>query len=139
MIGFKPIEGVSFVCGDIGDQKIMESALQKFDLQNSFTSTFIHVILSDMSPRISGIKVRDQAESAKLLENTLAIVRDTLKPDGCFVYKYFSGSEMASFRSRLNGMFRKVSIYKPESSRKCSAEIYFVCKGYKQASPEKDV
>ena len=131
MLGFKPIPNVSFVCGDMTEKATIDKALSYFNDETVSKGFGLDVILSDMSPRISGIKVRDQAAAARLMEACLTVVEANLKPAGAFVCKYFCGSEMAAFRSKLAESFGKVHVYKPDATRKESAEIYFVCLNHK--------
>ena len=69
----KPIKGVEFINCDFIDDQFIEFANQKkpFDL-----------ILSDISPNLSGYKNADHLRSKEILENTLDIALNYLENGG---------------------------------------------------------
>ncbi len=85
------------------------------------------VILSDMAPKTTGIRITDQARSLELCELALDITNQYLKKGGSFVCKLFQGEDFESFRKKLAGSFKKVDILRPQSTRKESKEVFFVC------------
>ncbi len=91
----------------------------------------IDVVLSDMAPRTTGIRITDQARSLELSEMALAIAARTLKKSGSFVCKLFHGAEFEAYRKQLQSSFEKVSILRPKSTRKESKEIFFIAQGFK--------
>lgn len=84
------------------------------------------VVLSDMAPDTTGIKVTDQARSEALAERALELSDRLLAPGGHAVIKVFQGPGLASLRERARRMFQKVDLAKPPASRKQSSEIYLV-------------
>ena len=90
------------------------------------------VVLSDMAPKLSGVRDRDSARAAELAEAALSIARALLSPGGRLLVKVFSGR-----RDRRPGLaaarrsFATAKLTKPEASRKESAELYLVCTGFK--------
>jgi 23S rRNA (uridine2552-2'-O)-methyltransferase len=94
------------------------------------------VVLSDMAPRTTGIKVTDQARSLELCELALDAARKFLKKGGHFVCKLFHSDEFEGFRASLRKEFDRVEILRPKSTRKESKEIFFVCLGRKTAPVE---
>ena len=93
----------------------------------------IDVVLSDMAPNISGIRSRDQAESARLNDLTIDLVRKYLKSGGSVVMKTFQGPEVVKLVEEMKNYFSSVRIVKPEASRKVSSEIYAVAQGFRAA------
>jgi len=87
------------------------------------------VVLSDVSPNLSGIPNVDQARWLELAEAALQLCRKVLKPDGVFVVKAFQGEAFDALRARLAAAFNKVKIVKPPASRGESAETYVVARG----------
>lgn len=85
------------------------------------------VVLSDMAPKTTGIRVTDQARSLELCELALATTRRLLRDRGSFVCKLFHGEDFGKFRDELRSSFGKVEILRPRSTRKESKEIFFVC------------
>ena len=103
--------------GDIFDiQSVMETELQKpFDL-----------VLSDMAPDTTGNKVVDAARSQALCEAALAVAGNHLRPGGSFVCKIFQGGDFKQFSDAVKQLFHKPKIFKPQSCRKASKEIYII-------------
>lgn len=89
------------------------------------------IVLSDMAPKTTGNKFTDQARSANLAEEALALVLDCLINGGNFVVKIFMGPEADAFRRELMQLFRSVKTFKPKSSRSESKEIFYVGLGFK--------
>jgi len=83
-------------------------------------------VLSDLAPKTSGIKDRDQALSQELSEQAAKIAIATLKKHGNFVVKVFQNPETFAFNQYLKTVFRKVRTYKPQASRDRSFETYLI-------------
>ena len=123
-----PMDGlnnVDFIQGDFTDDAVVKKIFDwlgdaKFDL-----------IVSDIAPNISGIASADQGRSIYFLELALDTVCKTLKPGATFAAKMFQGSGSDEYLKELRKHFSKVTIRKPEASRKESREVYLVAKGFK--------
>jgi 23S rRNA (uridine2552-2'-O)-methyltransferase len=87
------------------------------------------VVLSDMSPNISGIASSDQARAAELVRTALDFCRVHLKPGGVFLTKVFIGEEFAGLLKEMKAMFREVRTLKPSSSREESRETFLLARG----------
>ncbi|HSA89663.1 MAG TPA: RlmE family RNA methyltransferase [Burkholderiales bacterium] len=87
------------------------------------------VVLSDLSPNLSGIADVDQARWLELAEGACELCRKMLKPDGVFVVKAFHGEAFDALMQRLRAAFAKVKVVKPRASRGESAETYVVARG----------
>jgi 23S rRNA (uridine2552-2'-O)-methyltransferase len=109
--------------GDIFDANFIE------ELQTKFAP--FDVILSDMAPATSGIRVADSARSALLFERTLELVKLMLRPQGHFLSKIFQGSEFHDLLLQVKKMFSRVKVVKPDASRKESKEIYILAMLFK--------
>ncbi|NUM88442.1 MAG: RlmE family RNA methyltransferase [Bdellovibrionales bacterium] len=92
-------------------------------------------VLSDMAPKTSGIKVRDQALSAELCLHALALAEAVLKPGGNLVVKLFEGEDAESVKRTIRARFQDLKLFRPESTRQASFEIYLVALGFKGAAP----
>ncbi len=119
------LRGVEFVQGDFREQPVMDQILERLGGEP------VDVVLSDMSPNISGISSADQAASIYLLELALDMTRHVLKPGGTFVGKLFQGVGSDDYLKELRKLFAKVIIRKPSASRSRSREVYFVAKGFR--------
>ncbi|PIE69046.1 MAG: 50S rRNA methyltransferase [Deltaproteobacteria bacterium] len=91
---------------------------------------FDHVI-SDMAPKTSGIKFKDQALSLELVEEAFALAGACLAEQGCFVAKIFEGPDVHGFIQGIRPWFAKVKTFKPKSSRSESKEIFIIGKAFK--------
>jgi len=87
------------------------------------------VILSDLSPNLSGIANVDQARQLDLALAAIGFCRKALKPDGVFVLKAFQGEAFGELRSGLGEAFGAVKVMKPPASRGESRETYVVARG----------
>jgi 23S rRNA (uridine2552-2'-O)-methyltransferase len=84
------------------------------------------VVLSDMAPKTTGIRLTDQMRSLELCELALGIAKRLLRPGGTFVCKLFHSNEFEKFRDQLRESFEKIEILRPQSTRKESKEIFFI-------------
>ena len=90
------------------------------------------VIISDASPKLSGIKDIDNLRSADLADNALKVCDHLLMQGGNFVLKVFQGEEFNNTVKNIKERFKTVKTTKPPSSRKGSIEMYVVAKGFRR-------
>jgi 23S rRNA (uridine2552-2'-O)-methyltransferase len=109
-----PISGVTIRKGDFREVPIENRA---------------DVVLSDVSPNLSGIPNVDQARLLELALSAIQLCAKVLKRDGVFVVKAFHGEAFDELRERLEAVFNKVKVVKPSASRGESAETYVVARG----------
>ncbi|MBL7714903.1 MAG: RlmE family RNA methyltransferase [Bdellovibrionales bacterium] len=107
---------------DINLEQIMKDAL----IEPPFD-----VVLSDMAPKTTGVKMQDQMRSLELCELALETAKKFLKKDGTFVAKLFHSNEFEGFRTKLREGFSKVDVLRPESTRKESKEIFLIARGFR--------
>lgn len=119
------LDNVDFIQGDFTDDGVFRQLLDKLDGRQP------DLIVSDIAPNISGVAAADQASSMYLVELTLDMVRQVLKPGGNYVVKVFQGEGSDQFLKNVRSSFEKVVIRKPEASRPRSREVYLVAKGFK--------
>lgn len=89
------------------------------------------VILSDMAPATTGRKDVDALRSFELCNMALTIADNFLVQNGNFVCKIFQGNDFNDFQKRVKSKFKECKIFKPDSCRKQSKEIYIIAKGKK--------
>lgn len=89
-----------------------------------------NVILSDASPDISGIWDVDHARSIDLSRNALNLAQEFLVPGGNVLIKVFQGEFFEDLLNDVEKCFEFHKSSKPEASRKESAEIYIIGKGF---------
>lgn len=107
------LPNVRFTQADAFDEKILDN--QQFD-----------VVLSDMAPKTTGIRLHDQQRSFDLCLRALEVAKKSLKPKGHLVVKLFQSSEFDHLLKLLREVFEKVEIIRPKSTRKQSFEIYLI-------------
>jgi 23S rRNA (uridine2552-2'-O)-methyltransferase len=84
------------------------------------------LVLSDMAPKTTGIRVTDQARSLELCELALETAEKYLKVGGHFVAKLFHSEDFEKYRETLRERFEKVEVLRPKSTRKESKEIFLI-------------
>lgn len=90
------------------------------------TNALFDVIVSDLSPNVSGVWEVDHARQIELARCSLRIARTMLRPSGNMLVKVFQGSELKEFQLEMKASFRTLRIVKPAASRPESAELYFL-------------
>ena len=115
-----PIGDAILLHGSIEDQVTIEKAIQS--LQGK-----ADVLLSDLSPNVSGVWDVDHARQISLTIMALSIAKHVLKSGGDAVFKIFEGSMLEELKQELRKSFERVALSKPNASRKESSELYVVC------------
>jgi len=124
ILPMQALRDVDFIQGDFTEQAVFNQIMERLGGNRA------DLVISDMSPNISGIDAADQASSIYLVELALDLVRQVLKPDGSFVAKVFHGEGYDQYLKEVRSNFDKVVIRKPDASRARSREVYIVAKGY---------
>lgn len=106
-------------------QDVLEINLPEF-LKAEGVVTPVDLVISDMAPKTTGIRLTDQARSMELCNMALDIAEQILKPRGHFVVKFFQSNDFNDYRARMKKLFEKVEIVKPDSTRSRSFEIFIV-------------
>ncbi len=125
LLEMAPLPGVTFLHGDFREQEVLQR------LEHLLAGEKAGLVLSDMSPNISGISVSDQARGTHLAELALDFARNWLKPDGAFLVKVFQGYGFADFLLEMRQTFKAVYSRKPEASRDRSPEVYLLGRSLK--------
>ena len=126
LLEVSPINGIDFIQGDFMQEEILNEMVDK--LKNKP----VDLVISDMAPNISGIKMVDQQKSIYLNELAFDFATKHLKQNGHFLVKSFVGKDFEEFVKNLRSCFKKVYKIKPDSSRSRSAEIFLL--GYEFCS-----
>jgi len=90
-----------------------------------------NVVMSDMAPSTTGNRLVDSTRSFNLCQMALTIAQSTLKTGGSFVCKIFQGEDFKQFSDSVKAAFNRHKIFKPQSTRKVSKEIYIIGFGTK--------
>lgn len=86
----------------------------------------IDVVISDISPNITGAWDVDHARQLHLAERCFEIAKKVLKKRGNFLCKLFHGPDLKSYESSVAECFEKVRLVKPSASKQRSSEIYLL-------------
>ena len=125
LLPMEPVAGVTFVEADFREDQGLAA------LEEALGGRKVDLVVSDLSPNLSGIEAADQARSVHLGELALEFSKAWLQPGGDFVVKAFQGEGFAELRRALEAHFAKVYVRKPKASRDRSREVYLVAKGMK--------
>ena len=87
-------------------------------------------VISDMAPKLSGIRDADIAHAVELNELALRLALNLLKPGGVLLFKAFMSAEVHELTAALKRNFSAVQRTKPEATRQGSSEFYFVAQGF---------
>ncbi|HME60006.1 MAG TPA: RlmE family RNA methyltransferase, partial [Candidatus Binatia bacterium] len=87
-------------------------------------------VISDMAPKLSGIRDTDIARAVELNRLALAVAVRLLRPGGSLLIKSFMSNELHQLTAELKKEFSDVQRTKPEATRQGSSEFYFVAKGF---------
>ena len=93
-----------------------------------------NVILSDISPNLSGTWGVDHARQLDLARITLRLAEGLLEVGGNMLVKVFQGEFFKRYLEEVRIYFRSVRTYKPKASRKESAEMYILAIGLRDQS-----
>ena len=119
-----PLPNVEFIQGDFCEHNTLEK------LMNYIPKSGVDLLLSDMSPNISGITAVDVPRAMLLTELAINLANSTLKTGGTMLLKVFHGAGFDELLNSIRKTYNKVTIYKPEASRPRSRETYFLAKGH---------
>ncbi len=119
---------VTFIQGDFTDDAVLAEILAA--LENSGKNK-ADLVISDMSPNMSGMKAVDQPRGMHLVELAMDLAGQVLKPDGTLLMKVFQGEGFDQLIKDLRAQYTKVITRKPKASRPRSPEVYLLAKGYK--------
>jgi 23S rRNA (uridine2552-2'-O)-methyltransferase len=121
------LENVRVVHGDVRGDEVIEEAGRELGGPAD-------VVLSDMSPSLTGIRDRDQAAASELVRRALAVASRLLRPGGSLVCKIFMNSDYRELRDAVSRRFETVSTTRSDATRKGSAELYLVARGFRGRS-----
>jgi len=113
------VANVASIVADIQDQNTVEKIMSVLPRRPD-------VVLSDLSPNVSGVWDLDHARQISLAKIAFDIASTILKPGGVFLVKVFQGDMLKEFKRQLQNQFRNVKATKPSASRAKSSELYFI-------------
>jgi 23S rRNA (uridine2552-2'-O)-methyltransferase len=108
---------VQTLIADVTDSQIIEN------IREVLTSP-ADVVISDVSPNISGVWELDHARQIDLAQRSLHIATNIMKTRGNFFIKVFHGDMLKDFVGEVKQHFGFVKLVKPKASRARSSEIF---------------
>ena len=125
LLPIDPIDGVEFLQGDFLDENTIDK------IRKIFEKDKIDLILSDISPNLSGVSVADSSRINYLGELVLDFCYHNLSVNGTVLLKTFQGSGYSQLVEKYKQVFCQVFRKKPDSSRSESAEVFLLAKNLK--------
>ena len=117
-------ENVTIFQGDIREKEVIERILH-------VVKGKVDVVLSDMSPNISGIWKMDHNNQIDLTMLIIDRFPELLEKNGSCLLKAFDGPRLKSLENNLKKNFKNVKLIKPKVSRNASSELYIFCRGFR--------
>lgn len=87
------------------------------------------VLLSDLSPTVTGVWELDQTRQIDLTLRAVSLAKELLKPGGKAFFKLFEGERAQEARAAMREAFEIVRVVKPAASRMESSKLYYYCEG----------
>ena len=125
LLPMEPVEGSVFVLGDFTEPATQQRLL------DAMRGRLADLIASDMSPNRSGHSSLDQARIGALVEAAVGVAQRALRPNGSLCAKLLQGEEQRLLAHKLKASFATVQVVKPPASRKGSAEVFLVARGFR--------
>ena len=110
-------ENARSVMWDINDSQIV-------DVVRDFLPSAADVVVSDVSPNISGVWEVDHARQIDLARRSLLIASSVLRLGGGFFVKVFQGDLLEDFVFEVRQCFQFVRLIKPRATRRKSSELF---------------
>ncbi|HYA28602.1 MAG TPA: RlmE family RNA methyltransferase [Acidobacteriota bacterium] len=118
-----PESNVILLHGDITSKEIQKQIKDLLD-------GLAHCLLSDLAPKLSGIRDADMARCLELNRTALTVAIEILRPGGALLVKSFISEDLQTFSAELKQYFAAVQRTKPDATRHGSSEFYFYAKGF---------
>ncbi|RJU91594.1 MAG: RlmE family RNA methyltransferase [Candidatus Poseidoniales archaeon] len=120
----QPVEGAVLLTGDITEAITQERILAELEGER------LNVIISDISPDITGKWDMDQSVAMTLVADVFDFSLPLLKKGGCFTTKLFQGIGVEELIEAVRPHFSTVRRFSPDASRNSSSEVYLICRNH---------
>ena len=124
-LGMEALAGVLLLEKDFLDEDAPDQ------LRDALRGHAADLVLSDMAAPTVGHKQTDHLKIMYLAEVAHDFARQVLAPGGHFLAKVFRGGTEVDLLKLLKQDFTSVAHVKPNASRKDSAELYLLAKGFR--------
>ena len=132
---FELKDTVKMYAFDLLDMKFKHPNM-KFIKENFLTYDYSKIphkfdlILSDIAPNTTGHQTTDHLRMSSIIEDIISVLDLIALPSSSFVFKIWKGSEEIGIINKLKKKYKKVSYFKPQSSRTQSSEIFIVAQKF---------
>ncbi len=132
---FELKDTVKMYAFDLLDMKFKHPNM-KFIKENFLTYDYSKIphkfdlILSDIAPNTTGHQTTDHLRMSSIIEDIISVLDLIALPSSSFVFKIWKGSEEIDIINMLKKKYKKVSYFKPQSSRTKSSEIFIVAQKF---------
>ena len=132
---FELKDTVKIYAFDLLDMKFNHPNM-KFIKENFLTYDYSKIphkfdlILSDIAPNTTGHQTTDHLRMSSIIEDIISVLDLIALPSSSFVFKIWKGSEEIDIINKLKKKYKKVSYFKPQSSRTKSSEIFIVAQKF---------
>lgn len=132
---FELKDTVKMYAFDLLDMKFKHPNM-KFIKENFLTYDYSKIphkfdlILSDIAPNTTGHQTTDHLRMSSIIEDIISVLDLIALPSSSFVFKIWKGSEEIDIIKKLKKKYKKVSYFKPQSSRTKSSEIFIVAQKF---------
>ena len=123
-----PARNLALVVMDIRDPAIVDRIVTPL-------GGLADVVLSDVAPKLTGIRDQDETRCSELVRAVLELLPRVLKPGGRLVLKLFMDGAPKERMAGLARTFDEVKATRPEASRRGSAELYLLARGFRSVDP----
>ena len=121
LLATSPVDGASIIIGDITEEDTIARIRQTLGERG------LNVVVSDISPNLTGRYDTDQTISLELATLVLDAAMEFIPPGGGFVTKIFQGTGIEGLVAAARDRFSNVQRYSPTASRSASSETYLIC------------
>lgn len=121
-----PGRAVDLVVGDVRDPATIAALRERL-------GGLADVVLSDVAPKLSGVRARDDARASELVRAVAAALPTLLRPGGRALVKVFMSADYQALLAEIRARFDAVRTTRADASRRGSAELYLVCLGHRLA------
>ncbi len=118
-----PQPTVSLLVGDVRDATTLAEVRRRLGRPAD-------VVLSDLAPKLTGVRASDEARRAELIDAALDALPRLLRPGGRLLMKLFMDPGYDRTAAQVRGAFASVRTTRPAATRAGSAELYVVAAGY---------
>ncbi len=125
MLPMESIEKVHFIEADFAENAGLGAVVAAIENKP------VDLVISDMSPNMTGVVITDQARLYALAELAMEFAVRFLKPNGAFLVKVFQGEGFEPFVKLMRTHFVKVAAKKPDASRDESREVFLLARALK--------